>query len=54
MYPAVQKEDALTDLQNKNFPIMDVSQTRSRKDKTLLPLYMLMFEKKETQKGSLK
>jgi hypothetical protein len=40
-------EDVMKDLKNKNFAIMEVSQIRSRKDKILLPLYMLTFEKKE-------
>jgi hypothetical protein len=40
----------MKDLQNKNFAIMEVSQIRSRKDKTQLPLYMLTFEKKEDTK----
>jgi hypothetical protein len=43
-------ENVTKDLQNKNFAIMEVSQIRSRKDKTPLPLYMLMFEKKGHQK----
>jgi hypothetical protein len=46
-------EDVMKDLQNKNFAIMDVSQIRSRKDKTLLPLYMLTFEKKRGHKKDL-
>jgi hypothetical protein len=43
-------EDVMKDLQNKNFAIMEVSQIRSRRDKTPLPLYMLTFEKKEDTK----
>jgi hypothetical protein len=39
-------EDVMKYLQNKNFAIMEVSQIRSRTDKTPLPLYMLTFEKR--------
>jgi hypothetical protein len=47
-------EDVMKGLQNENFAIMEVSQIRGRKDKTPFPLYMLTFEKKRTQNGSLK
>jgi hypothetical protein len=46
-------EDVMKDLQNKNFTIMEVSQIRSRKDKTPLPLYMLTFERKRGHQKDL-
>jgi hypothetical protein len=46
----LQCKDIMKDLQNKNFAIMEVLQIQSRKDKTLLPLYILTHQKKEDTK----